>query len=105
MKLGIVGLPNVGKSTLFNSLTKAGAESANYPFCTIDPNVGVVMVPDERLNLLADLYHSAKVTPAVIEFVDIAGLVKGASKMERDWKPVPCKYQGSRRNRSCGTLF
>ena len=82
MKLGIVGLPNVGKSTLFNSLTKAGAESANYPFCTIDPNVGVVMVPDERLNLLADLYHSVKVTPAVIEFVDIAGLVKGASKGE-----------------------
>lgn len=82
MKLGIVGLPNVGKSTLFNSLTKAGAESANYPFCTIDPNVGVVMVPDERLQKLADLYHSAKVTPAVIEFVDIAGLVKGASKGE-----------------------
>ena len=79
MKLGIVGLPNVGKSTLFNSLTKAGAESANYPFCTIDPNVGVVAVPDERLKLLGDLYHSKKVTPAVIEFVDIAGLVKGAS--------------------------
>ena len=82
MKLGIVGLPNVGKSTLFNSLTKAGAESANYPFCTIDPNVGVVAVPDERLKLLGDLYHSKKVTPAVIEFVDIAGLVKGASKGE-----------------------
>ena len=82
MKLGIVGLPNVGKSTLFNSLTKAGAESANYPFCTIDPNVGVVAVPDARLGLLADMYHSAKVTPAVIEFVDIAGLVKGASKGE-----------------------
>lgn len=82
MKLGIVGLPNVGKSTLFNSLTKAGAESANYPFCTIDPNVGVVAVPDERLKLLAEMYHSAKVTPAVIEFVDIAGLVKGASKGE-----------------------
>ena len=82
MKLGIVGLPNVGKSTLFNSLTKAGAESANYPFCTIDPNVGIVTVPDERLRLLGDMYHSKKVTPAVIEFVDIAGLVKGASKGE-----------------------
>ena len=82
MKLGIVGLPNVGKSKLFNSLTKAGAESANYPFCTIDPNVGVVTVPDERLNLLGDFYKSKKVTPAVIEFVDIAGLVKGASKGE-----------------------
>lgn len=82
MKLGIVGLPNVGKSTLFNSLTKAGAESANYPFCTIDPNIGIVTVPDERLKLLGDMYHSKKVTPAVIEFVDIAGLVKGASKGE-----------------------
>lgn len=82
MKLGIVGLPNVGKSTLFNSLTKAGAESANYPFCTIDPNVGIVPVPDERLKLLGDMYSSKKVTPAVIEFVDIAGLVKGASKGE-----------------------
>ncbi len=82
MKLGIVGLPNVGKSTLFNSLTKAGAESANYPFCTIDPNVGVVAVPDERIRLLGEMYHSKKVTPAVIEFVDIAGLVKGASKGE-----------------------
>ena len=82
MKLGIVGLPNVGKSTLFNAITKAGAESANYPFCTIDPNVGVVAVPDFRLKLLADMYHSAKVTPAVIEFVDIAGLVKGASQGE-----------------------
>ena len=82
MKLGIVGLPNVGKSTLFNSLTKAGAESANYPFCTIDPNVGIVAVPDKRLKLLGDMYQSRKVTPAVIEFVDIAGLVKGAYKGE-----------------------
>ena len=82
MKLGIVGLPNVGKSTLFNSLTKAGAESANYPFCTIDPNIGIVPVPDERLKVLGDLYHSEKVVAATIEFVDIAGLVKGASKGE-----------------------
>ena len=82
MKLGIVGLPNVGKSTLFNSLTKAGAESANYPFCTIDPNVGVVPVPDERLDVLTKMYQSKKTVPAVIEFVDIAGLVKGASKGE-----------------------
>ena len=82
MKLGIIGLPNVGKSTLFNSLTKAGAESANYPFCTIDPNIGVVPVPDERLDVLAKMYNTKKIVPAVIEFVDIAGLVKGASKGE-----------------------
>ena len=82
MKLGIVGLPNVGKSTLFNSITKAGAECANYPFCTIEPNVGVVAVPDERLDKLAEMYNPQKVTHAIIEFVDIAGLVKGASKGE-----------------------
>ena len=82
MKLGIVGLPNVGKSTLFNAITNAGAQSANYPFCTIDPNVGVVSVPDVRLDELTRMYNPAKTTPAVIEFVDIAGLVKGASKGE-----------------------
>ena len=82
MKLGIVGLPNVGKSTLFNAITNAGAEAANYPFCTIDPNVGMVTVPDERLEGLRDMYNPKKFTPAVIEFVDIAGLVKGASKGE-----------------------
>ena len=82
MKLGIVGLPNVGKSTLFNAITNAGAESANYPFCTIDPNVGMVAVPDSRLDKLSEMYHPKKTTPAVIEFVDIAGLVKGASKGE-----------------------
>ena len=82
MKLGIVGLPNVGKSTLFNALTKAGAESANYPFCTIEPNVGIVPVPDERLDVLTKMYDPEKTTPTTIEFVDIAGLVKGASKGE-----------------------
>jgi len=82
MKLGILGLPNVGKSTLFNAITNAGAESANYPFCTIDPNVGMVAVPDARLDRLSEMYHPKKTTPAVIEFVDIAGLVKGASRGE-----------------------
>lgn len=82
MKLGIVGLPNVGKSTLFNAITKAGAESANYPFCTIEPNVGIVPVPDTRLDRLAEMYNPVKTTPAVVEFVDIAGLVRGASKGE-----------------------
>lgn len=82
MKLGIVGLPNVGKSTLFNAITQAGAESANYPFCTIEPNVGVVAVPDERLDKLSEMYQPKKTTPAIIEFVDIAGLVKGASRGE-----------------------
>ena len=82
MKLGVVGLPNVGKSTLFNAITKAGAECANYPFCTIEPNVGIVAVPDKRLDVLGKMYNTKKITPAVVEFVDIAGLVKGASKGE-----------------------
>jgi GTP-binding protein YchF len=82
MKLGVVGLPNVGKSTLFNAITNAGAQAENYPFCTIEPNTGVVLVPDPRLNVLADMYHPKKVTPTTIEFVDIAGLVKGASRGE-----------------------
>ena len=79
---GIVGLPNVGKSTLFNSITKAGAESANYPFCTIEPNIGVVSVPDERLNVLAKMFNAKRIVPTYIELVDIEGLVKGASKGE-----------------------
>ena len=82
MKIGIVGLPNVGKSTLFNAITNAGAMSANYPFCTVEPNIGIVAVPNARLSKLAEIYNPKKITPATIEFVDIAGLVKGASKGE-----------------------
>ena len=82
MKIGIVGLPNVGKSTLFNAITRAGAQAANFPFCTIEPNVGVVAVPDKRMDVLAEMYHPQKYTPATVEFVDIAGLVRGASRGE-----------------------
>ena len=94
MKLGIVGLPNVGKSTLFNAITRAGAQAANYPFCTIEPNTGVVPVPDKRLDVLAEMYHPKKVTPATIEFVDIAGLVKGASQGRGTGQQVPVPHPG-----------
>ena len=105
MKLGIVGLPNVGKSTLFNAITNAGAESANYPFCTIEPNVGMVAVPDERLDKLAEMYHPKKKTPAVIEFVDIAGLVKG--REPRCWprQQVPGEHPPHGRHRSRRALL
>ena len=101
LEMGIVGLPNVGKSTLFNAITKAGAEAANYPFCTIEPNVGIVDVPDPRLQVLSDLYHSKRIVPAGMKFVDIAGLVKGASKGEglgnKDGACEKCPSDPSRR--------
>lgn len=91
LKCGIVGLPNVGKSTLFNALTKAGIAAENYPFCTIDPNVGIVEVPDPRLQALAEIDHPKKIVPAAVEFVDIAGLVAGASR-RRPWQSVPRQH-------------
>ena len=92
---GIVGLPNVGKSTLFNAITAAGAEAANYPFCTIDPNVGIVTVPDSRIDGLVDIYHPAKIIPSAIEFVDIAGLVKGSQQRGGAWQSISLAYSGS----------
>ena len=104
MKLGVVGLPNVGKSTLFNAITKAGAQAENYPFCTIEPNTGVVMVPDSRLNVLAEMYHPKKVTPTTIEFVDIAGLVKGARR-RRPGEQISEPHPRSGRHRPCRALL
>ena len=105
MKLGIVGLPNVGKSTLFNAITNAGAQSANYAFCTIEPNVGVVSVPDKRTDRLAEMYHPKKITPAVIEFVDIAGLVKGASKRRGTRQQISFAYPRDGRHYTCRPLL
>ncbi len=105
MQMGIVGLPNVGKSTLFNAITNSAAEAANYPFCTIDPNVGVVPVPDERLDVLADMYHPEKYTPAVIEFVDIAGLVRGASRGRGARQQISGKHSRGGRHCPCRALL
>ena len=105
MKLGIVGLPNVGKSTLFNAITNAGAQSANFPFCTIEPNVGMVTVPDSRLDFLAKIYEPKKYTPAVIEFCGHCGPGEGRLQGRGPGQQVPGKYPGYRRHRPCGALL
>ena len=106
LSAGIVGLPNVGKSTLFNAVTRTHkAPAENYPFCTIDPNVGVVIVPDPRLEKIAEISRSKKITPTAIEFVDIAGLVKGASAGGRPWQSVPPSHSRSRGDHSSSALF
>mgnify|MGYP000240660695 FL=1 len=104
LQCGIVGLPNVGKSTLFNCLSNAKAQSANFPFCTIEPNVGVITVPDERLNKLAEIEHPQRVIPTTVEIVDIAGLVKAPAK-EKAGKQIPCQYSRNRCNPACTALL